>query len=189
MKKTWIGIFTALLLAGQSLPASANFGTGIGISLPMGSSTKKTVSSESYASFSNETMVQEFTVTEKRGCLVLELKISNISDTLYSIDHPTEQAYDFVVLDKNGAVLYRWSDGMTFTQALCTVSYPAHESTVYTAEIDRQKYKAIRENAAFAAARLTDTPYTLTTKIPAAVVTTSNPAVLHGGIIIGRGSW
>lgn len=189
MKRAWIVVLTALLTAGQPLSASADFGTGIGISLPMGGSSKRADSGESYASFSDGAIVQELTVVERQGRLTMELKVSNISDSSCSIEHPTGQAYDFVILDKEGLTLYRWSEGMSFTQALSTTSYAAHTSTTYTAELDRKAYRAIKEKAAFATARLTDTPYTLTAKIPAAVVTTSNPAVLHGGIIIGRGNW
>lgn len=190
MKKTWLLAAVTLILLSNTSPASADFGTGIGITFPMGSSSAAASGhAESYASFCDGRIVQELTVTERRGRLVLELKVTNISDQPCSIDHRTGQIYDFVILDKNGKSLYRWSDGMAFTQALATTSYPPHESAVYTAELDRKSYRDIKEAAAFASACLSDTQYSLTTRIPTASTTASNPAVLHGGIIIGRGNW
>ena len=122
--------------------ASASFGTGIGVSFPTSGSHSSEIV-PSYAAFSFDSIVEELTVEEKHGRLVMELKVTNDGDSDYSVAHRDGQVYDFAILDKNGKTLYRWSDGMAFTQALTSSSVAAHKSEVYTAELDRKAYRKI----------------------------------------------
>ena len=122
--------------------ASASFGTGIGGSFPTsGSHSSEILPSNAAIRFDN--IVEELTVEEKHGRLVMELKVTNDGDSDYSVAHRDGQIYDFAILDKNGKTLYRWSDGMAFTQALTSSSGAAHKSEVYTAELDRKAYRKI----------------------------------------------
>lgn len=167
--------------------ASASFGTGIGVSFPTSGSHSNEIV-PSYAAFSFDNIVEELTVEEKHGRLVMELKITNDDDSDYSVAHRDGQVYDFAILDKNGKTLYRWSDGMAFTQALTSSSVAAHKSEVYTAELDRKAYRKIKDDAVLVTAWLVDTPYKLTTRMPTKVGS-STPVTLHGGIVIGNGPW
>ncbi len=191
MKKTWMTFALAVCFCTCFFqPVSAGFGTGIGVTFPMGgSSGSSSTRPESYAAFSADQLIQELTVIERSGRLLLEFKITNDSDTPCVISHKDGQCYDFALLDKNGTPLYQWSEGMAFTQALTETVYPPHESVIYTAEIERLKYKAIKEDAVVVTAFLTDTPYRLSTHVPVSVKSGSSPAILHGAIIIGNGRW
>ena len=126
--------------------ASASFGTGIGVSFPTSGSHSSEIV-PSYAAFSFDNIVEELTVEEKHGRLVMELKVTNDGDSDYSVAHRDGQIYDFAILDKNGKTLYRWSDGMAFTQALTSSSVAAHKSEVYTAELGRKAYRKIKDDA------------------------------------------
>ena len=134
---------TAFAVPLSAMPvASASFGTGIGVSFPTSGSHSSEIV-PSYAAFSFDSIVEELTVEEKHGRLVMELKVTNDGDSDYSVAHRDGQVYDFAILDKNGKTLYRRSDGMAFTQALTSSSVAAHKSEVYTAELDRKAYRKI----------------------------------------------
>ena len=167
--------------------ASASFGTGIGVSFPTSGSHSSEIV-PSYAAFSFDNIVEELTVEEKHGRLVMELKVTNDGDSDYSVAHRDGQIYDFAILDKNGKTLYRWSDGMAFTQALNIFFFDSEKSEFYTAELDRKAYRKIKDDAVLVTAWLVDTPYKLTTRMPTKVGS-STPVTLHGGIVIGNGPW
>ncbi len=188
MKIFNIILLTAVFFASGLTPVSAGFGTGIGVTFPVSDSDGSSSRPESYAAFSQGKIIQELTAKERGGRLLLELKVTNDSDDIYRVEHPTGQLYDFAILDKNGKPLYCWSEGNTFTQALTVTEYPAHESVIYTAEVDRKTYRGIREDAVLVTAFLTDTSCRLITKVPAAVKT-SSPVMLHGAIVVGNGAW
>ena len=141
----------------SSIPvASASFGTGIGVSFPTSGSHSSEIV-PSYAAFSFDKIVEELTVEEKHGRLVMELKVTNDGDSDYSIAHRDGQVYDFAILDKNGKTLYKWSDGMAFTQAVTSSTVAAHKSEVYTAELDRKAYRKIKDDGVLVTAWLVDT--------------------------------
>ena len=84
----------ALLLASLALPllplpaAEAHLGADIGIAFPMGGSSSQTAGSvptESYAAFASGSLIEELTVKEKSGRLLLELKVTNSGDAPYTI--------------------------------------------------------------------------------------------------------
>ncbi|WP_337471688.1 BsuPI-related putative proteinase inhibitor, partial [Mitsuokella jalaludinii] len=153
----------------SSIPvASASFGTGIGVSFPTSGSHSSEIV-PSYAAFSFDKIVEELTVEEKHGRLVMELKVTNDGDSDYSIAHRDGQVYDFAILDKNGKTLYKWSDGMAFTQALTSSTVAAHKIEVYKAELDRKAYRKIKDDGVLVTAWLVDTPYKITTRMPTKV--------------------
>ena len=188
MKKFLICAIAAGMIFFQLPSAFASFGTGIGVTFPMPGAGGNSGKAESYASFSFDRIIQELTVRERSGRLLMELKVTNDSDEPYSISHRDGQFYEFAILDKNGTPLYLWSDDMAFTQALTEAVYPAHESVVYTAEMDRKAYKKIKEDGILVTAFLTDTPYRLSTRVPMAKGGSSS-GLLHGAIVIGNGGW
>lgn len=185
---------TASLLSFAALPlpqASAHFGTGIGITFPAGGSSGGSTYSrpESYAAVTHDSIIEELTVTEKSGRLLLEYKVTNNGDTPYTVDHRDGQVYDMAILDKNGTALWRWSDGMAFTQALTSSSVEAHKSAIYSTEIKRADYKKFKDDAVLVTAWLVDTPLKVSTRVPRAVATGSNSGAIFGTIVIGNGPW
>lgn len=174
-------------------PAEAHLGADVGILFPMGGSGQTTprTSAESYAACADGTLIEELTVREKSGRLLLELKVTNSGDAPYTIAHRDGQEYDFSLLDRNGSALYTWSDSMAFTQALTSSTIPAHDSVVYTAEIKRVDYKKLKDDAVLAVAWLTDTPYRLMTHVPAQTTRTASGSTgaIIGSIHIGNGHW
>ena len=194
MKTKLFAALSAGFLAASlcSLPqASAHIGTDIGITLPMGggSSGGTTSKPESYAAVTHDSIIEELTVTEKSGRLLLEYKVTNQGDTPYTVDHRDGQVYDMAVLDKNGKTLWRWSDGMAFTQALTSSSIDAHKDEVYTAEIKRTDYKKFKDDAVLVTAWLVDTPIKVSTRIPEAAASRGNGGAIFGTIVIGNGPW
>lgn len=68
---------TAFAVPLSAMPvASASFGTGIGVSFPTSGSHSSEIV-PSYAAFSFDSIVEELTVEEKHGRLVMELKVTN----------------------------------------------------------------------------------------------------------------
>lgn len=194
MRKHFAKIFAvstiAFCLMGTStIPVSAGIGTGIGISIPTSGSSKSASPGKTYAAFRADKLTEELTVEDRRGRLLLEFKVTNVGDAPYTISHRNGQVYDFAILDKNGKALYRYSNGMAFTQALTSTTIAPHQSVVYQAELDRKAYRKLKDDAVLVTAWLTDTPYVLSTNLPTRSTAGSSPATIHGGIILGNGHW
>ncbi len=183
-------LFGCLLAFSQFGTASADFGTEIGVYVPVGGgggSYSRSGSEESFASFSVDKLVHELTVEKKSGRLLMEFRVSNGADAPYTVEHRNGQVYDFLVLDRRGKVLWRWSDGMAFTQALTSSTVGAHEDVVYKAEIKRSEFKKFKDDAVVVMAYIVDTPYTLSAAVPETVETGSSGAAVFGAIVLGNG--
>lgn len=187
MNKTLLTILCALFIASPSI-ACAGFGTGIGITFPASGSSSKTISN-TYAALHFEQLTEELTLQERHGRLLLELKVSNNGDTAYTISHRNGQVYDFLITDKNGKKMWQWSDGMAFTQALCTTTIAPHSFEIYKAELDSKDYRKIKDDAVLATAYILNTPCKLSAKLPTTIATNSTPVLIHGGVIFGNGRW
>ncbi|MBR2215732.1 MAG: hypothetical protein IJ849_08250 [Selenomonadaceae bacterium] len=190
MQKFLGAVLVGILLWGGSLPAYASIGTGIGIQFPIsgGSSSASGGEGETYGAFSFDKMLAELTAKVTGGRLKLTLKITNTGEEPYTINHRNGQEYDMVILDSKGEELYRWSGDQSFTEALTATEYEPHKSVVYTAAIDRKIYRELKGDAALVTAFLTDTPYTITVKVPKAKKS-HNPAAIFGTVIVGSGGW
>ncbi len=190
MKQFCLAITMGLILAGFFPEvARAGIGTDIGVYFPVGGGGKRSVAETvGYASFTVGQVAQELTVEKRRGRLLLEFTVTNDGDEPYIIEHQDGQEYDFIVLDKHGRTLYRWSDGMAFTQAVTSSVVEAHKSVTYKAEIAKKEYKAIRDDAVLVVAFLKDTPYTLSAAAPSEIVTEGGSAAVRGAIRIGIGN-
>ncbi len=91
----------------------------------------------------------------KDGGLTLTLTLVNNSDKPVSITHSSQQTHDFVVLDKDGNVLYRWSMDRLFAMYVTTTMIPAHQSLSFTDFIEAEAYAAIKGRAYAARAFIT----------------------------------
>ncbi|MBO6178471.1 MAG: hypothetical protein J6O04_04805 [Selenomonadaceae bacterium] len=169
--------------------AFARIGTGIGISIPFPSSSSSSNDEKSsYAAFSDGNLLEELIIEEKNGKYVVSFEITNLKDTAYTISHKTGQNYDVALLNEKGEVIAKWSDDIAFTQALQDAVYKPKETVTYRASFDIKKTKTLKSAPAFIAARLTDTPFTVTAKLPAKSRSERTPVTLHGGIIISNGN-
>ncbi len=189
MKKMLCGALLGCALAISTFgTASAGIGGEIGVYVPVGGGySRPSGAEESFASFTVDKLVQELTVKKKSGRLVMEFRVANGSDAPYTVEHRTGQVYDFLVLDKRGKVLWRWSDGMAFTQALTASAVDAHGEVVYKAEIKRTDFKKFQDDAVVVMAYLTDTPYTLSAAVPETVEASSGGAAVFGAVVLGSG--
>ena len=170
--------------------ANADIGGEIGVYVPVGGGggySRTSGPEESFASFTVDKLVHELTVQKKSGRLLMEFRVSNGSDSPYTVEHQNGQVYDFLVLDKRGKVLWRWSEGMAFTQALTSSTVDAHGEAVYKAEIKRADFKKFKDDAVVVMAYIVDTPYTLSAAVPETVETSSSGAAVFGAIVLGRG--
>lgn len=180
----------ALLLPALAAPAAeAGIGGGIGITFPTSHSSGKEGRTATYAGVRVGDLSQELTLREKDGQLQLKLRVRNEGDALYMVEHPTGQNCDFALLDAKGNELWRWSDGMAFTQAFQTYALEPGTAEELTAEIDRKTYQKIKDKAMLAVAGLTDTGIFVSAEVPAAGRGKRSPAYIHGDIIFGSGGW
>lgn len=56
------------------------------------------------------------------------LHLTNTSESPLELTFPTSQRYDFVVTDPEGGEVWRWSDGMSFLQAISTATLDPGET-------------------------------------------------------------
>lgn len=197
MKITPKRICAALLPAAFVLPAlfplhaaEAGIGGGIGITFPTGHRSVPSAQRASYAGVRVGDVAQELTVEEKGGRLLLKLKVHNDGESLYMVEHPTGQDYDFALLDAKGKEIWRWSDTMAFTQAFQTFAIEPGASQEFTAEIDRKTYRELRDKAVLAVAGLTDTGVYVSAEVPDTTTGGGRRGLwIHGDIIFGSGGW
>ena len=192
MKKMLCGALLGCALVFSTFgTASADIGGEIGVYVPVGGGgySRSGGPEESFASFTVDKLVHELTVQKKSGRLLMEFRVSNASDAPYTVEHRTGQEYEFLVLDKRGKVLWRWSEGMAFTQALTSSTIEAQGEAVYKAEIARKDFKKFKDDAVVVMAYLADTPYTLSAAVPETVETSSSGAAVFGAIVLGSGPW
>ena len=182
-------LFGCILAFSPFCTANANIGGEIGVYVPVGGGGYSRSSSpeESFASFTVDKIVHELTVQKKSGRLLMEFRVSNGSDAPYTVEHQDGQIYEFLVLDKRGRVLWRWSEGAAFTQALTSSTIAPQGEAVYKAEIVRKDFKKFKDDAVVVMAYLMDTPYTLSTAVPETVETSSGGAAVFGAIVLGSG--
>ncbi len=181
------------VLAGGPATALAGVGAEIGASFPVvGMRTSTTGSSENYAIFHAEPLTIEAEAKEEKEGLSMAMKVTNPTDQPFTIAHRDGQSYDFIITDAGGKVLYCWSAKMAFTQALTSSSIPAKGSVTYTASIERNEYKKIKDKAELIRMILLDSDYWVGLRVPKRHTDKSNPSpvTMHGSIEIGNGhSW
>ena len=63
--------------------------------------------------------------------VTLTLNITNAGDKRIELNFPSGQTHDFVVLDSAGAVVWKWSEGRLFTQAMQNKLLTSRESAKF----------------------------------------------------------
>lgn len=75
------------------------------------------------------------------------LHVTNTGDAPVALNFPTSQRYDFVVESASGEEVWRWSDDMSFLQALSSDTLPPGESwsmdAVWEPEVPAGEYRAV----------------------------------------------
>jgi len=92
---------------------------------------------------------------EEDGGLTFSLSVANNSDKSVTIEHASQQLYDFVVFDKNGNELYRWSADRMFAMYMTYTTIPAGKNVVFTDRIEAEDYAKIKASVFTAEAYLT----------------------------------
>ena len=62
----------------------------------------------------------------------LAFTVTNATDARIELKFPNAKTHDFIVADRSGAVLWRWSEGKAFGDVATVVAIGAHESITYT---------------------------------------------------------
>ncbi|XID92742.1 BsuPI-related putative proteinase inhibitor [Paenibacillaceae bacterium WGS1546] len=66
----------------------------------------------------------------------LEFSVSNVSGKPLTLTYGSGQKYDYEIYDERGKLVYRWSDGMSFTMALVDKELGGGESLKYVEHWD-----------------------------------------------------
>lgn len=85
----------------------------------------------------------------KEGSLEMKLSISNRSTSPLIFNHSSGLKYDFVLLDADMNVLYKWSADKFFTMMLTTSTIEAGKSLEYVEMLDQKVYKEIENKAVY----------------------------------------
>ncbi|MFC0557734.1 BsuPI-related putative proteinase inhibitor [Halalkalibacter alkalisediminis] len=72
---------------------------------------------------------------QTNGELLVTLTVTNNQEKASSIDFSSGQKYELVLLNEEGAIEYRYSEGMMFTMALIHETFEPSESKVYEERI------------------------------------------------------
>lgn len=83
-------------------------------------------------------------VTEQDGKLTIYASVVNRSDADVTIEHGYGQLFDFVLLDKDGNDLYRWSAGKMFPAMMTQTVIKAGAETTFSETLDAQAYAAVK---------------------------------------------
>ena len=84
--------------------------------------------------------------SEEGGALRLKLTIKNTSDKTVTIDHNSQQLYDFVVFDGNGNSLYCWSANRSFAQVVSATKIEAGKELVLSDTVDDATYATFKKS-------------------------------------------
>ncbi len=90
-------------------------------------------------SYKNDVSVKASAAEEKDG-LRLTLTVMNNSSKAVTINHSSQQLFDFKVLDKNGDSLYCWSANRMFAQMVTTTEIAPGEQVVFSDLVDSTTY-------------------------------------------------
>ena len=86
--------------------------------------------------------------TQTSDGLKMELVIANNTNKAITIDHSSQQLFDFEIFDKNGNSLYRWSANRMFAQMVTTSKIASGEELVLSDTLSAKDYSVIKEKAA-----------------------------------------
>ena len=88
-------------------------------------------------------------VSIKDDSLEMKVSITNNSKNSVIFNHSSGQKFDFVLLDSDKNIIYRWSDGRAFTMMLTSSSIEAGKSIEYSAILDGDQYKDIKDKIVY----------------------------------------
>ncbi|MGE4485622.1 MAG: BsuPI-related putative proteinase inhibitor [Oscillospiraceae bacterium] len=94
---------------------------------------------------------------EEDGVLRLSLSVLNNTEKTVTINHNSGKMFDFMILNKGGDIMYRWSDGMAFTMMITTTEIDPGDDIVFSDVLNASAYSAIRDEAAYVKAYIVGT--------------------------------
>lgn len=86
--------------------------------------------------------------TETTDGFKLEIIIANNTDKTVTIDHSSQQMFDFAVFDNKGNSLYRWSANRMFIQMVSTSEIAPGDELVLSDTISTEEYSQFKGKAA-----------------------------------------
>lgn len=96
----------------------------------------------------NSSVIVKASAVETSDGLDMSITISNKTDKTISIDHSSQQLFDFAIFDKQGNSLYRWSANRMFLQMVGTSKIEPGDEMVLSDTLDAAEYSLIKSKAA-----------------------------------------
>lgn len=88
-------------------------------------------------------------ITQNTDSLVMRISITNKSQKKVTFNRSSGQKFEFVLYDAADKELYKWSEGKAFTMMLETSVIEAGKSVEYSAVLDGDQYKEIKDKIAY----------------------------------------
>ncbi|MDE5412569.1 BsuPI-related putative proteinase inhibitor [Alkalihalobacterium chitinilyticum] len=82
------------------------------------------------------TLATSLRVDKEEDQLAFTLSLTNKGDETVTLEFPTGQLFDFIVVNEKSEVVYKYSEGMMFTQAIVQKQLGANETMTFTDEWD-----------------------------------------------------
>jgi len=95
-----------------------------------------------------ENVAVKSTATEQNGGLILSLTITNNTDKAIAINHSNQQMFDFVIFDKSGNELYRWSKGRMFSMVVISTKIEPGKEITFSDTVSAADYSLIKAKVA-----------------------------------------
>lgn len=83
--------------------------------------------------------------TQENGGLKLRLTISNNSDKAVTINHSSQQLFDFAIYDNKGETLYFWSASRMFAAVVTTTKIESGKELVFEDTVSAADYSLIKD--------------------------------------------
>jgi len=87
----------------------------------------------------NSSWIFDVETEQADGELVVKMSVTNNQDQASSIDFSSGQKYELILLNEEGAIEYRYSEGMMFTMALVHETFEPLETKQYEERISLDK--------------------------------------------------
>lgn len=82
------------------------------------------------------TLATSLKVDKEEDKLAFTLSLTNKGNETVTLEFPTGQLFDFIVVNEKSEVVYKYSEGMMFTQAIVQKNLGPNETMTFTDEWD-----------------------------------------------------
>lgn len=105
----------------------------------------------------NQQVLVKPEVVVKSDSIEMKIKIQNNTQNDITIAHSSGQKFDFVLLDKNKNVVYRWSADKSFIMSLTTTTIEAGKTMEFSDTLSGETYKGLKDKITYVKAYITGT--------------------------------